>query len=64
MNRYGYSMSDVVKCTVILTDINKFSEFNAIYKSHFTAPYPTRTTYAAADLVLNAQIEIECMAAK
>lgn len=64
LNLYNYQMSDVVKCTVILTDIKKFSEFNQIYKQHFSSPFPTRTTYAAAALALNAQIEIECMAAK
>lgn len=64
LNRYKHKMSDVVKCTVILTDINKFPEFNQIYKQHFSYPYPTRTTFAVSDLAVGAEIEIECMAAK
>jgi len=64
LGRYGHKMKDVIKCTVILTDMGKFAEFNRIYKQHFSFPYPTRTTFAVAELALGAQIEIECMAAK
>ena len=64
LERYNYQMSDVVKCTVILTDINNFPELNKIYSKAFSFPYPTRTTYAVDALAINAQIEIECMAAK
>lgn len=62
--RYDYSMKDVVKCTVILADIKDFAQFNGIYKEYFAYPYPARTTFAASGLALNAQIEIECLAAK
>ena len=64
LERYDYQMSDVVKCTVILVDINNFAEFNEIYKKAFSFPYPARTTFAVSSLALNAKIEIECMAAK
>ncbi len=64
LERYDYKMKDVVKCTVILADIEKFKEFNEIYKTSFSYPYPTRTTFAVRSLALNAQIEIECIAAK
>ncbi|WP_444931171.1 RidA family protein [Microbulbifer sp. SSSA002] len=62
--RYDYQMKDVVKCTVILTDIKNFPEFNSIYREAFAYPYPARTTFAAESLALNAQIEIDCIAAK
>lgn len=64
LERYDYKMKDVVKCTVILTDIDNFSEFNEIYKKSFSFPYPARTTFSVDSLALNAQIEIECLAAK
>ena len=64
LSRNNYTMSDVVKCTVILTDMKKFQEFNSIYLETFTAPYPARTTFAVDSLAFNAEIEIECMAAK
>lgn len=64
LNNHGYQMKDVVKCMVMLADIKDFPQFNQIYKQYFLAPYPARSTFAVAGLALNAQIEIECMAAK
>ena len=40
----GATTDDVVKVTVYLTDLAHFAEFNEIYKTFFSAPYPTRTT--------------------
>jgi len=63
LEHHGASLDDVVKCTVILADINDFSAFNEIYKKYFTNK-PARTTFAAAGLAANAKIEIECVAVK
>ncbi|WP_248289470.1 Rid family hydrolase [Thalassotalea sp. Y01] len=35
LQAHGYSMDQVVKCTVMLTDINDFAEFNKIYTQFF-----------------------------
>lgn len=40
----GGSMDDVARCTCHLASLDDFSEFDAIYRSFFTAPYPARTT--------------------
>lgn len=65
LEAHGYSMRDVVKCTVFLADIKDFAAFNAIYRTYFDEDrYPARSTVGATDLALNARIEIECMAAK
>lgn len=65
LQAFGYAKSDVVKCTVMLTDINDFKQFNSAYKSFFSAPYPARTTFSVSDLpVENSTVEIECIAAK
>jgi len=56
-------MNNVVKCTVILSDINDFAVFNDIYKEYFPNK-PARTTFAAKDLAIGAKIEIECIAVK
>ncbi len=63
LDHHGMEMKDVVKCTVILADINDFSTFNAIYKTYFPQK-PARTTFAAKDLAVGAKIEIECVAVK
>ena len=64
LNNHGYAMSDVVKCLVILTDINDFAAFNEVYKQYFKPPYPARSAFAASALALNSHVEIECIAAK
>jgi 2-iminobutanoate/2-iminopropanoate deaminase len=60
---HGMNMKDVVKCTVILADIEDFSVFNEIYKTYFPQK-PARTTFAAKRLAVDAKIEIECIAVK
>lgn len=60
---HGYSMNDVVKCTVMLADMSKWSLFNDIYKAYFDPPYPARSAFGATGLALGAQLEVECIAA-
>ncbi|SUD91096.1 RidA family protein [Psychrobacter phenylpyruvicus] len=61
---YGYQSSDLVKCMVMLTDMEDFAEFNEGYKAKLAKPYPVRSAFAVADLALGAKVEIECMAVK
>lgn len=60
---HGLSLDNVVKCTVILSDIDDFKAFNEVYVKYFTKK-PARTTYAAAGLAVNAKIEIDVIAVK
>lgn len=59
----GFSMSDVVKCTVMLADISEWAAFNEVYRTFFTAPYPARSALGANGLALGARVEVECIAA-
>ncbi len=63
LEHHGMSLDNVVKCTVILSDIADFSAFNGVYTQYFVKK-PARTTYAAKGLAINAKIEIEVIAAK
>ncbi len=63
LEHHGLSLDNVVKCTVILSDINDFKAFNEVYIRYFTKK-PARTTYAAADLAVGAKIEIDVIAVK
>jgi reactive intermediate/imine deaminase len=58
----GSGMDRVVKCTVFLADIADFGAMNGVYRTFFPADPPARSTVAVAGLVLNARIEIECLA--
>jgi 2-iminobutanoate/2-iminopropanoate deaminase len=40
----GATFDDVVKATVHLADLADFAEFNRVYESFFSPPYPVRTT--------------------
>lgn len=63
LERYGYGMQDVVKCTIFLADISEWGAMNEVYRTFFTKPYPARSALGANGLALNARVEIECIAA-
>lgn len=63
LEHHDLDLDDVVKCTVILKDIQDFSDFNVVYTQYFTKK-PARTTFAAGGLAGGASIEIEVIAAK
>lgn len=63
LKQHDMTLNDVVKCTVILSDINDFSAFNEVYKTYFPKK-PARTTFAAGGLAIGAKIEIDAIAAK
>ena len=60
----GCSLSNVVKTTVLLSDIADFAAMNEVYASFFREPFPARSAFAVRDLPKGALIEIEMIAAK
>ena len=62
--KYGYQKSDIVKCLAMLTDMDDFDDFNKIYKTELTKPYPARSAFGVSELAAGASVEIECIAAK
>ncbi len=58
-----FSMDDVVKCTVHLTDINDFDRFNKVYEQFFPGIKPARTTVQSV-LGQGIKVEIDCIAKK
>ena len=64
MEAEGYSMTDVVKTTVLLNDIADFGAMNAVYAEFFSEPYPARAAFQVAALPKAALVEIECVAVK
>ena len=60
----GCSLSNVVKTTVLLSDIADFGAMNEVYASFFSEPFPARSAFAVRDLPKGALIEIEMIAAK
>jgi reactive intermediate/imine deaminase len=57
----GGKLSDVVKLTIYLTDLQHFSTINELMAGYFSPPYPARATVAVAALPKGAQIEIDAV---
>jgi 2-iminobutanoate/2-iminopropanoate deaminase len=60
----GLDLCNVVKTTVLLSDIADFGAMNEVYAEMFSAPFPARSAFAVKDLPKGALVEIECIAAK
>ena len=60
----GLDMKNVVKTTVLLSDINDFAAMNEVYSEFFEQPYPARSAFAVRDLPKGALVEIEMIAVK
>lgn len=60
----GYSFDDVVKTTVLLSDIKDFAAMNAVYAEHFSGAFPARVCYQVAALPLGVKVEIDLIAGK
>ena len=60
----GAAMSQVVKTTVFIKEMNDFGKINEIYAKFFKEPYPSRSCVEVARLPKGGLIEIEAIAAK
>jgi 2-iminobutanoate/2-iminopropanoate deaminase len=58
----GSGLTNVVKTTVFLADMNDFTAMNDVYSQFFTENKPARATVQAARLPRDAKVEIECIA--
>ena len=64
LETHGYALRDVVKCTVMLADIGEWAQFNEVYRSFFSPPYPARSALGASGLAMGARVEVECLAVR
>jgi 2-iminobutanoate/2-iminopropanoate deaminase len=60
----GYQLDDVIKCTVLMADMNDFAAMNEIYGEFFTNNKPARAAFGVVQLPMKAKVEIECIASK
>lgn len=58
----GAELTDVVKTTCFLIDMDAFSTFNAAYVEAFGRHRPARSTIAVRELPFAGQVEIEAVA--
>jgi len=59
----GLGFGDTVKFTVMLADMRRWAEFNAVYVQYFDpARLPARSAFGASGLALGGEVEVECVA--
>lgn len=60
----GVSYEDVVKCTVLLSDLDNFKLMNEVYAKFFGQTSPARAAYGVVRLPMGGMVEIEAIAVK
>ena len=58
----GGDLSDVVKLTLFVTDLNDFATVNQIMTQYIAEPFPARSTVEVAGLPKGAKFEVEAIA--
>lgn len=60
----GMNFNNVVKTTIFITDMNRFSEINEIYGKYFDGQFPARETVQVSALPKFVNVEISMIAVK
>ena len=58
------NFSNVVKCSIFMSDMNQYSEINQVYASYFAENPPAREAVQVSVLPKNVNVEISVIAAK
>jgi 2-iminobutanoate/2-iminopropanoate deaminase len=62
LSEAGAALSDVVKATIFILDMNDFTAVNEVWLDAFSDPLPARSTVAVAQLPRGAMAEVEFFA--
>lgn len=60
----GMDFSNIIKCSIFISDMNNFAQINEVYGSYFIANFPARETVEVACLPKNVNVEISAIAVK
>ncbi|HWL42219.1 MAG TPA: Rid family hydrolase [Ilumatobacter sp.] len=64
LDEFGASLTDIVKTTCFLIDMDTFATFNEAYLAGLGSHRPARSTIAVRELPAGGQVEIEAVAYK
>ena len=64
LDEAGYSFTNVVKSTCLLSDMANFKAMNEVYARYYPENQPARAAFAVKELPLGVLIEIESIAMK
>lgn len=62
LSEAGMTFGNVVKTTIFITDMNRFSEINEIYGKYFSGDFPARETVQVSALPKFVNVEISMIA--
>lgn len=60
----GLDMSNIVKCSIFLKDMNNFAVVNEEYAQYFSSDAPARETVQVSKLPMDVDVEISCIAVR
>lgn len=60
----GFTMNDIVKTSIFISDMNNFAKINETYGKYFDSNAPARETIQVARLPLDVDVEISVIAAQ
>lgn|SRR6476661_5695255 len=64
LSEAGLTFNNVVKTTIFITDMNRFSEINEVYGKYFEGAFPARETVQVSALPKFVNVEISMIAVK
>ena len=56
--------SNVIKCSIFISDMGNFTQINEVYGTYFSSNFPARETVEVACLPKNVNVEISAIAVK
>lgn len=64
LDEAGFTFSEVVKSTCLLSDMKNFAGMNEVYGKYYSENPPARAAFAVKELPLSVLVEIETIAVK
>lgn len=64
LSEAGLGLSNVIKTSIFLQNMDDFAAVNEVYGSYFSADFPARETVQVARLPKNVNVEISVIASK
>ncbi len=58
----GMDFSNIVKCSIFMSDMDIYKEVNEVYGTYFNLDPPAREAMAVKGLPMNVDVEISCIA--
>ncbi len=62
LNEVGADYSNIVKCSIFVSDMNNFDAINEVYANYFTENFPARETVEVSCLPKKVNVEISAIA--